>query len=152
MNADELKRSCLELLGAREDFPFGAETSVFKVAGKMFVLSHLAGDPLQISLKCDPDFAEHLRQTYPAVAPGYHLAKRHWNTITLDGSLPDQFVRDLIEDSYDLVVSALPKRIRERLGVGRPVVDLLGPRPNNSTIEARTRGAGRNPGSLTCRS
>jgi predicted DNA-binding protein (MmcQ/YjbR family) len=116
MKADELKSYCLELLGAREDFPFGAETSVFKVAGKMFALSHLAGDPLQISLKCDPDFAEHLRQTYPAVIPGYHLAKRHWNTITIDGSISDEMLRDLIRDSYDLVVAKLPKLQRANLG------------------------------------
>ena len=115
MTTDELKSFCLTLLGSREDFPFDEETSVFKVGGKMFALSHLAGNPLQVSLKCDPDFAEHLRQSHPAVAPGYHLNKRHWNTITIDGSMSDEMLRDLIRDSYDLVVAKLPRLQRAEL-------------------------------------
>jgi len=115
MDATALRRWCLQQPGAIEDFPFGPETSVFKVAGKMFALSALDRVPLQVSVKCEPELAVGLRDSYPAIRPGYHLNKRHWNTITLDGSLPDQLVRDLIEDSYDLVVSALPKRARERL-------------------------------------
>ena len=116
MNADELRRRCLEHDGAIEDFPFGPEHSVFKVAGKMFALSALERTPLEVSLKCEPELAAELRNSYPAIRPGYHLNKRHWNTITLDGSLANQLVRELIEDSYDLVVSALPKRVREQLG------------------------------------
>jgi len=116
MDATELRRWCLQQAGAIEDFPFGPETSVFKVAGKIFALSTLAGAPLAVSVKCEPELAAQLRHSYPAIRPGYHLNKRHWNTITLDGSLPDQLVRDLIEDSYDLVVSALPRRVREQLG------------------------------------
>ena len=81
---------------------------MFKVAGKMFALSALERDAARVSVKCEPELAVGLRASYPAIRPGYHLNKRHWNTITLDGSLPDQLVRDLIEDSYDLVVSALP--------------------------------------------
>ena len=99
-----------------EDFPFGPEHSVFKVAGKMFALSALGRTPLEVSVKCEPDLAVALRASYPAIRPGYHLNKRHWNTITLDGELTDQFVRDLIEDSYDLVVSALPRRVQAQLG------------------------------------
>jgi predicted DNA-binding protein (MmcQ/YjbR family) len=116
MNARELQNTCLELLGSREDFPFDATTSVFKVAGKMFALSDLHATPLQVSLKCDPDFAEHLRQTYAAVKPGYHLAKRHWNTITIDGTISDEMLKEFIRDSYDLVVARLPKRQRADLG------------------------------------
>jgi predicted DNA-binding protein (MmcQ/YjbR family) len=116
MDATALRRWCLQQPGAIEDFPFGPGTSVFKVAGKMFALSALDRTPLQVSLKCEPELAVGLRDSYPAIRPGYHLNKRHWNTITLDGSLPDQLVRDLIEDSYDLIVSALPKRTREQLG------------------------------------
>jgi predicted DNA-binding protein (MmcQ/YjbR family) len=116
MNADELRGWCLQQAGAFEDFPFGPEHSVFKVAGKMFALSALDREPLEVSVKCEPELAVELRNSYPAIRPGYHLNKRHWNTVTLDDSLPDQFVRDLIEDSYDLVVSALPKRVREELG------------------------------------
>jgi len=116
MDAAGLRECCLGFAGAVEEFPFGPETSVFKVGGKLFALSALEREPLTVSLKCEPDLAAQLRLTYPAVAPGYHLNKRHWNTITLDGSLPDQLVRDLIEDSYDLIVRALPKRTREDLG------------------------------------
>jgi predicted DNA-binding protein (MmcQ/YjbR family) len=116
MDATELRAWCLRQAGAIEDFPFGPEHSVFKVAGKMFALSALDRTPLEVSVKCEPELAVALRDGYPAIGPGYHLNKRHWNTITLDGSLPDQLVRDLIEDSYDLVVSALPKRVRDQLG------------------------------------
>ncbi len=116
MDASELRAWCLQHGGAIEDFPFGLETSVFKVAGKMFALSALDRAPLSVSVKCEPELGVDLRRTYPAIRPGYHLNKRHWNTIALDGSLPDQLVRDLVEDSYDLVVSALPKRVREQLG------------------------------------
>jgi predicted DNA-binding protein (MmcQ/YjbR family) len=112
VNADELKTACLALPGAVEDFPFGDEVSVFKVAGKMFALSELDGDPLQLSIKCEPELAVQLRATHPAIGPGYHLNKRHWNTVTLDGSLPDQMVTDMLGDSYDLVVASLPKARR----------------------------------------
>ncbi len=116
MDAAGLRAWCLEQPGAIEDFPFGPETSVFKVAGKVFALSALARTPLAVSVKCEPDLAVALRGSHPAINPGYHLNKRHWNTITLDGSLSDQHVRDMVEDSYDLVVSALPRRVREELG------------------------------------
>ena len=116
MNASELREWCLEHEGAFEDFPFTAEHSVFKVHGKMFALSALGREPLEVSVKCEPELAVALRNSYPAIRPGYHLNKRHWNTVTLDGSLPDGLVRDLVEDSYDLVVSARPKRVREALG------------------------------------
>jgi predicted DNA-binding protein (MmcQ/YjbR family) len=112
----ELRGWCLAHPGAGEDFPFTPDHSVFKVRGKMFAISALARKPLEVSVKCEPELAVELRNSYAAIRPGYHLNKRHWNTITLDGSLPDRFVRDLIEDSYDLVVSALPKRVREELG------------------------------------
>jgi len=106
--------------GATEDFPFGEETSVFKVGGRIFAISGLSGRPLQVSLKCEPELATELRATYAAIAPGYHLNKRHWNTITIDGSLPDTLVFDMIEDSYDLVVDALPRATRERLRKATP--------------------------------
>ena len=116
MDALALRRWCLGRPGAIEDFPFGPEHSVFKVAGKMFALSALDRAPLRVSVKCEPELALQLRGSYPAIGPGYHLNKRHWNTLTLDGSLPDQLVCDMIEDSYDLVVSALPRRTRDQLG------------------------------------
>jgi predicted DNA-binding protein (MmcQ/YjbR family) len=115
MDGAELRRWCLAQAGAIEDFPFGPEVSVFKVGGKTFALSALARTPLQVSVKCEPELAVDLRRSYRAIGPGYHLDKRHWNTITLDGSLPDQLLRDLVQDSYDLVAHALPKRTREQL-------------------------------------
>jgi predicted DNA-binding protein (MmcQ/YjbR family) len=121
MDAAALRACCLAHGGAIEDFPFGLRPSVFKVAGKMFALSALDRRPLEISVKCEPEVAVDLRRGYAAIRPGYHLNKRHWNTITLDGSVPDELVRDLIEDSYDLIVSALPRRVREQLG-WRPAV------------------------------
>jgi predicted DNA-binding protein (MmcQ/YjbR family) len=116
VDAPELRRWCLAQSGAVEDFPFGPEPSVFKVGGKIFALSALERMPLAVSVKCEPELAVQLRASYAAIRPGLHLNKRHWNTITLDGSLPDQLVRDLVEDSYDLVVSGLPKRTRDELG------------------------------------
>jgi predicted DNA-binding protein (MmcQ/YjbR family) len=116
MDASGLRAWCLRQPGAVEEFPFGPEHSVFKVAGKIFALSALERTPLEVSVKCEPELAAALRRSYGAIRPGYHLNKRHWNTITLDGSLSDRLVRDMVEDSYDLVVSALPARVREQLG------------------------------------
>jgi predicted DNA-binding protein (MmcQ/YjbR family) len=90
VNAGALREHCLSFEGASETFPFGPEVSVFKVSGKMFALSRLDRAPLAISLKCEPDLAEQLRETHAAVLPGYHLNKRHWNTVTLDASLSDE--------------------------------------------------------------
>ena len=104
MTADDLRATCLALPGAAEERPFrDPEITVFKAGGKIFAITRLSGDPLRVSVKCDPDLAVALRDTYPAITPGYHLNKRHWNTILLDGSLPDAMVRDLVEDSYALV-------------------------------------------------
>ena len=116
MNVGEFRAHCLSFAGAAETFPFGPETSVFRVARKMFALSQLDQMPLRVSLKCEPGLAEQLRETHAAVLPGYHLNKRHWNTVIVDGSLADQVIKDMIEDSYDLVVSSLPKARQEALG------------------------------------
>ena len=116
MTAEALRRLCLERPGVTEDFPFGEQTAVFKVAGKMFVLSALESRPLRVSVKCEPDLAEGLRATYPAIQPGYHLNKRYWVTITVDGLVADETVLELLEDSYDLVVAGLPARQRARVG------------------------------------
>jgi predicted DNA-binding protein (MmcQ/YjbR family) len=112
---EELRSACLAFTGASEEFPFDDANSVFKVAGKVFALSPLHADPLRVSLKCDPDLAVQLRMSYLAITAGYHLNKRHWNTVVLDGSIPDSLVRQMIEDSYDLVVAGLPRAQRERL-------------------------------------
>jgi len=118
MNPAELRDHCLSFAGAEETFPFGPEVSVFKVGAKMFALSQLGADSLRVSLKCEPELAESLREAHPAVIPGYHLNKRHWNTVIIDGSLPDEAVHQMIEDSYDLVVSKLPGADRRALGWG----------------------------------
>ncbi|WP_329120725.1 MmcQ/YjbR family DNA-binding protein [Streptomyces sp. NBC_01353] len=114
MTPAQLRAFCLDFNDATEEFPFGPDTSVFKVAGKMFALASLDGRPLSINLKCEPEEAVRLREEYSAVAPGYHMNKRHWNTVVV-GGLPDRMVRELIEDSYDLVVAGLPKAVRLRL-------------------------------------
>jgi len=115
VRGEDLRDLCLSFPGSEETFPFGVETSVFKVAGRMFALSRLAAEPPSVSLKCEPGLAVQLREAHAAVAPGYHLNKRHWNTVTLDGSLPEAMVRDMVEDSYDLVVSSLPAARRRAL-------------------------------------
>jgi predicted DNA-binding protein (MmcQ/YjbR family) len=116
MNARALREYCLSFTGAEETFPFAPGVSVFKVSGKMFALSRLDHAPLAVSVKCEPALAEQLRVTYAEVLPGYHLNKRHWNTVMIDGSLSDQMVKDMIEDSYDLVVSSLSRARQAALG------------------------------------
>ncbi|ARX83405.1 MULTISPECIES: MmcQ/YjbR family DNA-binding protein [Streptomyces] len=115
MTPAELRAFCLSFNDAVEEFPFGAETSVFKVAGKMFALSHLDAEPLTVNLKCEPEIALQLRAAHPEIVPGWHMNKRHWNTVSLAGALPDRQVRELVEDSYDLVVAGLPRAVRLRL-------------------------------------
>ena len=118
MSGEQLRAFCLDLPAAVEDYPFGRSPDVctFKVAGKVFALSRLtAPEPLQVSLKCEPQIAVGLRAAYPAIVPGYHLNKRHWNTVTVDGTVPDELIRAMIQDSFDLVVDSLPKQQRIRL-------------------------------------
>ncbi|GGX00985.1 MmcQ/YjbR family DNA-binding protein [Streptomyces chryseus] len=115
MTPQELRAFCLDFNAVTEEFPFGPETSVFKVRGKLFALSTLDAEPLKVNLKCEPEIAVRLRQEHEEVVPGWHMNKRHWNTVTVDGQLPDRVVRELIEDSYDLVVAGLPKAERLRL-------------------------------------
>ena len=117
IDAAALRAWCLARPGVTEEMPFGPVTTVFKVCGKVFALSALDRTPLQLSLKCEPPLAEQLRRDHPeTIRPGYHLNKRHWNTVLCDGSLPDQMVIDMLEDSYDLVVEKLPKATQARLG------------------------------------
>jgi predicted DNA-binding protein (MmcQ/YjbR family) len=116
LTADELRQRCLDYPGTTEEFPFSPGLSVFKVSGKVFALAPLEDHPPRISLKCEPALAEHLRDTYSAIRPGYHLNKRHWNTVNVDGSLPDRLVLEMIEDSYDLVVAGLSKKVQAELG------------------------------------
>lgn len=107
--------ACLRLPEAVEGYPFGDEAAVFTVCGKMFALVSLSGPEGSVNLKCDPELAEALRGQFPAVTPGYHMNKRHWNTVALDGSVPDTTLTEWLEDSYDLVVARLPRSDRDRL-------------------------------------
>jgi predicted DNA-binding protein (MmcQ/YjbR family) len=113
---DRVIAACAGKPGSAEDYPFGDDVAVFKVAGKIFALVSLDAPPGSASLKCDPDLAVELRNRFPAVTPGYHLSKRHWNTVELDGSLPDGELLDLIDHSYDLVVAGLTRQARAGLG------------------------------------
>jgi predicted DNA-binding protein (MmcQ/YjbR family) len=118
MTRDEVLAICLDLPAAEETYPFGDEVAVMKVGGRMFALVPLDDDTESVNLKCEPARALELRDAYPGIRPGYHQDKRHWNTVDLDGSVEDDVVRGLIEDSYDLVVARLPRTVRAELGLG----------------------------------
>lgn len=119
MGFDEVRSHLLACPGAAEDFPFGPDAHVFKVpgaTGKMFATLSIEADGLaRVTLKCDPGLAPALRERYPAVTPGYYMNKAHWNTVVLDGSVPDDEVADWVAMSYDLVVAGLPKAVRAGL-------------------------------------
>ncbi len=115
MNVELLREFCLGLKGVEEGFPFGAETMVFKVMGKMFCLCGLEHTPLQFNVKCDPEKAIELRETYSGVIPGYHMNKQHWNTIVMDGSFADDLAKQWILDSYELVAASLSSKLKMEL-------------------------------------
>jgi predicted DNA-binding protein (MmcQ/YjbR family) len=113
MNAENFRAYCLDKPAATEGTPFGPDNIVFKVKGKMFALLALDEVPTRVNLKCDPDLALELRDRYEQVEPGYHMNKKHWNTVVLDGVIPDREVRKMIDHSYELVVQSLPKAKRK---------------------------------------
>ncbi len=115
MNIETLSAYCMAKKGVEETFPFGEDTLVFKVMGKMFLLTSLSQRPLQFNAKCDPDRAVELREQYDAIQPGYHMNKQHWNTIMVDGSIPAKLLHQLIDDSYTLIVQSLPKKLKDGL-------------------------------------
>lgn len=115
MNAEELREFCLTLKGTEEGFPFGEETLVFKVGGKIFLLMGLDERPLRFNAKCEPRLAEELRENFSNVLPGYHMNKKHWNTIVCDGSVPRKKLLEWAEHSYELVRDSLPKKIKEEI-------------------------------------
>ena len=115
MELEPLRAYLLSRPGAVEDYPFGPQPLVVKVGGKIFALVAADSTPLRISLKCEPAHAQFLRDTFPAVQPGYHLNKEHWNTVVLDGSIPEEGIRAMIDESYRLVVAGLSKAQRSRL-------------------------------------
>ncbi|RIX51499.1 MmcQ/YjbR family DNA-binding protein [Paenibacillus nanensis] len=115
---EQLAQYCLKHRGAVEDYPFGPEPLVMKVEGKMFALIGVNDGIANISLKCEPHMAELLRMQYEAVKPGYHLNKKHWNTVTIDGTVPTAELEAMIDQSYDLVAKSLTKAQRAKLANG----------------------------------
>lgn len=113
MNLDSLRNYCLGKKGVTESYPFGLDVLVINVGVKMFALIPINEEKLKINLKCDPFLAEVLRQKYSAVKPGYHMNKRHWNTVEIDGSIPENVILSMIDDSYELVFKGLKKSDRE---------------------------------------
>ena len=113
MNLQDFRDYCLKKNGVAEYFPFDEETLVFKVGSKMFALTNINNSVFEVNLKCEPIMSEDLRREYSAIKPGYHMNKKHWNTITIDNSIPEDKVRFLIDLSYDLVFRGLKKSERE---------------------------------------
>jgi len=116
MNIESLRNYCLNKFGTEECFPFDEHTLVFKVKGKMFALIPLDEEMLFVNLKCDPEYAVELRERYSEITPGYHMNKTHWNTVLINGQLPENLIYELIDHSYVLVVKSLPVRLRKELG------------------------------------
>jgi predicted DNA-binding protein (MmcQ/YjbR family) len=114
MNIEELRDYCLSKEGCEETFPFGDETMVFKVNGKVFLLAGLEYNPVQFNAKCNPELALELRERYPCVIPGYHMNKKHWNTIVCDGSVSDILYREWIDHSYELVAASSGKKVAKK--------------------------------------
>lgn len=117
MNIEEIRTYCLSKKATSESFPFDDVTLVFKVAGKMFALMGLDNPALSINLKCDPEKAMELRQEYSSIVPGFHMSKKHWNTVNINGELHPDLIYSLIDHSYELVVSSLTKKLREEQGL-----------------------------------
>ena len=115
MHIETIREYCLAKKEAEESFPFGETTLVFKVRGKMFLLTSLDNPILEFNVKCDPEKAIEWREQFAAVQPGYHMNKKMWNTVTVDGSISGRILRQMIDDSYQLVVLSLPKKSREGL-------------------------------------
>ena len=117
MNIEELRDYCLQKPAVTEGLPFGEDTLVFKVAGKMFLLTSIS-QGTSFNVKCEPELAIELREKYTEVQPGYHMNKKMWNTVRLDGTLTKKQLRDMIDHSYNEVVKGLPKKVQEEIGAG----------------------------------
>jgi predicted DNA-binding protein (MmcQ/YjbR family) len=110
MNIESFTEYCMAKKGVTESFPFGGDTLVFKVMNKIFALTGMDETPCKANLKCDPEWAVNLREEHDDIQPGYHMNKKHWNTVNIEGNLPDTLVMKLIDQSYDLVISSLPAK------------------------------------------
>ena len=114
MNVEDLRDCCLLKKGVTEGFPFGEDALVFKVGGKMFLVTSLEQND-RFNVKCDPELAVELREHYNEVKPGFHMNKVHWNTVHMDGNLTEKQLCDMIDHSYELVLKSLPKKIRDEI-------------------------------------
>ena len=118
MTLDDLRTYCLAKPATEETLPFGPDTLVFKAAGKMFALTGLDEADLRVNLKCDPEYAQQLRERHEEIVPGWHMNKKHWNTVYLEnGDLRDELVYELIDHSYDLIIKSLTKKVRAAYGL-----------------------------------
>jgi len=115
MFAEDVREVLLSKAHASEETPFGPEVLVYKVGGKMFSLLTIEEVPVRMNLKCDPERALDLRDSHESIIPGYHMNKRHWNTLVLDQTLPKSLIHELIDHSYDLVYASLPKKVKDTL-------------------------------------
>ncbi len=116
MNIESLRDYCLSKPSATEELPFGPDILVFKIMGKIFALTSLNTENLSVNLKCDPEKAVQLREEYDCVRPGYHMNKKHWNTVTFDNSVKDSLIREWIDHSYETTINSLPKKLKAELG------------------------------------
>ena len=115
MNIEVFRSYCIQKNGVTEEFPFDEDTLVFKVMGKMFAATSIGDLEFSINLKCDPERAIDLRAAYPQILPGYHMNKRHWNTVMAEDGLSEKLIKELIDYSYDLVVGGLTAKLRKEL-------------------------------------
>lgn len=115
MNSEEIRFYCIQKKAVEESFPFGEDTLVFKVGGKIFLLLSLTSSPVQFNVKSDPEKAVELRERYHCVVPGYHMSKKHWNTVICDGSAKELLIKEWIDDSYNLVFDGLTKKIKAEI-------------------------------------
>jgi predicted DNA-binding protein (MmcQ/YjbR family) len=115
MDIEQLRDYCLSKKSVEETTPFGPDTLVYKVGGKLFMLFGLDNEPLRFNVKCEPEKALELREEFSCVQPGYHMNKKHWNTIVVDGTVSKKQLMQWIDDSYELVINSLSKKIREAL-------------------------------------
>jgi predicted DNA-binding protein (MmcQ/YjbR family) len=115
MDIESLRNYCLSKPAAEETLPFGPDTLVYKVGGKIFLICSMNAEPLQFNVKCDPEKVIELRERYECVQPGYHMNKKHWNTIIVDGTVSNSMLKEWIDDSYELIVDSLPAKAKAQL-------------------------------------
>jgi len=114
LDLENFRKYCLNKKGVTEEFPFGEQTLVYKVMGKIFAITSF-DIPFRVNLKCDPETAVELRERYEEVLPGYHMNKKHWNTVIFDGMIPEKLLKEMTDDSYDLIVKSLTSKLRDEL-------------------------------------